>query len=58
MIARYRIRQWVVVQTEANREKWAAENVARQGREVYLPKIEIMKGATRLAQSLHQQAIE
>lgn len=52
MVARYIRNRWVVVQTEANRERWAAENVARQGCEFYLPRIEIMKGATRLVRPL------
>ena len=43
---------WVVVQTQPNREKWAAENVARQGREFYLPRIEILKGAKKLVRPL------
>lgn len=29
---------WIVVQTQPNRENWAAENVARQKHEYYLPK--------------------
>ena len=29
---------WVVARTKAQREKWAAENVTRQGGEPYLPK--------------------
>jgi transcription antitermination factor NusG len=44
--------QWVVVQTQPNRERWAAENVARQGREFYLPQIEIMRGAAKLIRPL------
>jgi transcriptional antiterminator RfaH len=53
MVARYIIGgQWVVCQTEPNRERWAAENVVNQGRECYLPKIEILKGAARLIRPL------
>lgn len=29
--------RWIVARTQTGREKWAAENVARQGHEFYLP---------------------
>lgn len=29
---------WVLARTQANREKWAAENIMRQGAEYYLPR--------------------
>lgn len=32
--------RWIVTSTHRGRELWAAENVARQGREFYLPRIE------------------
>ena len=31
--------RWLVARTKPNRERWAAENVLRQGREPYLPMI-------------------
>jgi transcriptional antiterminator RfaH len=31
--------RWVVVVTQANRERWAQENLARQGYESYFPKV-------------------
>lgn len=31
---------WVVVQTHPQQEKWAAENIKRQGHEFYLPQLE------------------
>ena len=34
---------WVVARTKSQREKWAAENVARQGGEPYLPKTVVVK---------------
>jgi len=45
--------QWLVVRTKPNREKWAAENVARQGRIPYLPSISsiVTKGGRTLAVS-------
>lgn len=55
MIARYRISQqpqWVVVRTQPNRERWAAENVARQGKEFYLPKTLVRKGASEFIRPL------
>lgn len=33
-------KKWIVARTQSNREKWAAENVARQGFEFYLPRIQ------------------
>jgi transcriptional antiterminator RfaH len=41
--------QWVVARTKPNRERWAAENVARQGREFYLPTVMVVR--KRLAQT-------
>ena len=39
---------WVVARTKPNRERWAAENVARQGYEFYLPTVMVLR--KRLAQ--------
>jgi transcriptional antiterminator RfaH len=36
-------RGWIVVQTKAQREVYAAENIARQGFELYLPRIVVIR---------------
>jgi len=44
---------WVVARTKSQREKWAAENVVRQGGEPYLPKTvstKVVKGKKKLCE--------
>lgn len=43
---------WIVAQTQPRRERWAAENVARQGYEFYMPHIQMVKGKVVSAQPL------
>ena len=52
MVELVRTRQWVVAQTQPNRENWAAKNVKMQGREFYLPKMLVRKGATETVRPL------
>lgn len=44
---------WIVARTKPNREKWAAENLAQQKYEHYLPMIPVMqKGANGLGKAV------
>lgn len=34
---------WIVARTQPTREKWASENIARQGYECYMPKVAVTR---------------
>ena len=48
---------WVVAKTKAQRESWAAENVARQGFDFYIPKTEPTKKPKQRRRFLKPQCL-